>query len=494
MSKAMAKETDHTKTRLDIQREVCRSSLLDYIQTCDPKYIVAPFHERVASELQLIHEGRNPRLLLNAPRRHGKTRLVSVELATWILGLDPSLNITCVSYSADRAVRNAKDARNRLFTRTYQLLFPETQLVYGDKSSDDWRTTAGGGYRAVGIGGALTGYDSQLLIVDDPFKDFEEAHSPTMRQKVWDWFLSVAYTGLTPTGSVAGIMTRWNVDDLTGRLTDTNRLEEFKELGIDEAWNHLNFPAIAEANDLLGRKCGEPLFPQRYDLEWLQRKRAAVGNYIWTAMYQGHPIPKGGNYMDSGNFIIRNRDECPAYLRWCRFWDLATTEDTKADFTAGISGAMDAQGNLWLRDCIAGQWEWPRARQRIVDTALIEKCEIGIEAVAGFKTAYQNLEETLKGKIVMREYGVDRDKLLRALPWIALIENHQVFLVAGDWVVPFKEQCEAFPAGAHDDMVDAVSGVFSMVSTGNSGQFQIVPARDTHLRLSGITKRGRGGL
>lgn len=147
------------------------------------------------------------------------------------------------------------------------------------------------------------------------------------------------------------------------------------------------------------------------------------------------------------------------------------------DFTAGVKGCMGPplgwkqvkdeptpKTTLYLADMIDVQFEWPKARERIKSTGEIERIEVGVEAVGGFKTAFSNLKEKWDETITLREYGVDKDKFKRALPWFSLVHNSQVVLVRGEWINRFKAQCESFPKGDHDDMIDAVSGVYEMVS------------------------------
>jgi predicted phage terminase large subunit-like protein len=367
-----------------------------------------------------------------------------------------------------------------MFSEQYQRFFPKTRLQ--DMAALEWTTTEGGMYKAAGILGGITGSGGDLIIIDDPFKDYADAHSPTMRANVWEWFWSTAYTRLSTGGAIVIIMTRWHVDDLVGRLLDPVRQQEIKDAGIheDESWRVINLPALADPAivhpDHLGRQEGEPLSPERIPLQALRAKRQVMGGYLWGAMFQGRPVRKGGNYCNPDNFHVINADQVPEGLLWMRYWDLATTEKQMASFTAGVAGALgpppgqpEAEWDcLYLKDMITGQWEWPRARTRIVSTAEIEGILVGVEAVAGFKTAYQNLREELPPDVASQDFGAHKDKLTRALPWFALSEKpHQkVYLVNGDWVVGFKAQVEAFPAADFDDQVDAVSGVYNMLKNG----------------------------
>lgn len=460
-----------------------KRDLLSYAEVCDTNYVVSRFHTKLAQKLEAVANGTLRRLIVNVPPRHGKSRLTTVELPTWMLGREPTRKIILTSYSNNLASKHSKEARGRVQRPIYRAMFPETQLNPRDAGADEWTTLKGGLYKATGIGGSLTGHGAELLIVDDPFKDFEEAHSPTVRENVWQWFLSTAYTRLAPEGAIVIIMTRWHQDDLVGRLLDPKRVQELRDAGgIGEDWEVLNLPAIAKDNDPIGRPVGEALFPEKFPATRLNAIRVTLGSYLWAALYDGNPIPKGGNYVDGANFIIRQKDSIPDGMGWMRFWDLATSTKVMSDYTAGVRGALgpapdapkDWRDNpkdwpmeyFYLMDFIYGQWEWPRSRERIKSTAMLERILVGVEAVAGFKTGYANLKEVMPEDIAVQDFGVDKDKLTRALPWIALTEAKKVVLVAGDWITAFKQQVEAFPTGAHDDMVDAVSGVYNMLKAG----------------------------
>lgn len=477
--------------KVKVAAALARANLLSYAQLCDRNYIISKFFGLVAEKLAQVARGETLRLILNFPPRHGKSRLTTVELPTWMLAQDPTRKIVLTSYSNNLASKHSKESRARLIgNATFRAMFPKTEINPRDAGADEWSTTAGGIYKATGIGGSLTGHGADLLIVDDPFKDFEEAHSPTMRDKVWDWFLSTAYTRLSPSGAIVIIMTRWHQDDLIGRILDPKRMQELKDSGVEknEQWDILNLPALAHENDPIGRAVGEPLFPERFPPERLRAIRLVMGSYLWAALYDGNPIPKGGNYVNGEHFLIANPDQVPVGLSWRRFWDLATSSKSDSDFTAGAKGAFGpapgapddwAQKPLeypkeyfYIRDMIYGQWLWPHAREKIKTTAELEKILVGVEAVSGFKTAFANLREVVSPEISLQDFGADRDKLTRALPWIAMAEapegkkHGKVVLVAGDWIPAFKQQVEAFPTGANDDLVDSVSGVYTMLKSG----------------------------
>src|SRR3990167_1770463 len=163
-------------------------------------------------------------------------------------------------------------------------------VIKGDSSAvSAWETTAGGGMVTAGVGGPITGRGADLLIIDDPVKNAEEAQSPIVRDGIWQWWQTTARTRLEPGGSVVVVMTRWDADDLVGRL----------QTDLSDAWESLVLPAIAEQGDMMGRPLGAPLWPARYPLPALDAIRREVGEDAWASLYQQRPNPQGrGDYFD----------------------------------------------------------------------------------------------------------------------------------------------------------------------------------------------------
>jgi predicted phage terminase large subunit-like protein len=441
-----------------------REDLLFYAQICNSSYIPSRtgFHALLASKLQALGDGNIKRLVVSTPPRHGKSQLTSVEFTTWLLGRFPKKKIVLASYAQSLALEMSKQARARMASEEYQEVF-STRIAEGDAAAHEWKTSEGGMFKAVGVGGGLTGRGADVLICDDLFRDFQDAHSSTMRERVWNWFWSVAYTRLHPGAVVVIIMTRWHRDDIVGRLLDPERLKSQDRSDADAQWEYLNLPALAESDDPLGRKPGEALFPERYPESALASIRTSVGSYVWASLYTGNPVVRGGNYIRVDKFQIV--DEAPEGIRWVRFWDLATDAKSQLDHTAGAAVGFGDDGTLYIRDVMDGQWTWPDARQRIKLVAEAERFPVGVEAVGGFKTAFQNLLEVMPPYVQCHEFGVDRDKFLRAQAWTAMVANGKVALVRGSWNMDFIMQAEAFPSGKNDDMIDAVSGGYTMLQS-----------------------------
>jgi len=399
------------------------------------------------------------------PPQHGKSRLCSVEFPAWLIGNRPETKVVTASYGKDLAIRNARQTLARVQSDVYQAAFGAV-AIKGRAPSHHWQTVRGGFYKAVGVGSALTGHGADLMIIDDPVKDHKEALSESMRENVWQWFVSTAFSRLSPGGAIVLIMTRWHMDDLAGRLLDKDRQATLAEAGGgDEVWTHVNLPALAKPGDPIGRAPGTALFHERYNLGRLMSIRSVVGSYFWSALYMGEPVPLSGGIIRPGWLRRVRYAELPEGLLWCRFWDLAAVNEEDSDYFAGARCALGPDGTFYIADIERFRADWPAGRRRIEVLAKQEKgCLIGVEAVGPFKAAYANLVETMPPWVNIHPVDVDKNKVARALAWAAMAENGQVCVVDGPWLGEFETEVARFPLGAHDDQVDAVSGAYAMLA------------------------------
>jgi hypothetical protein len=267
------------------------------------------------------------------PPRHGKSRLVSEAAIPWFLEEFPERHVILISYNGDKAQEWGCKARDIIRNRPD--LF-SVQVREDMARTDRFETDSGSEAHFVGINGGVTGKGGHLVIIDDYIKDITEALSPTHRECEWMQFLATLDTRLEPGATVIIVATRWHSDDLIGRVTQ--RMED---------WETISLPAIALENDALGRKPGEPLFPERYDRDRLdQIRRARAGTYLWEAMYQQQPFDEALGLTDPDWFPIIERLDLgeEANLRKARAWDLAATEHG-GDYTVGaLLGKDDATG------------------------------------------------------------------------------------------------------------------------------------------------------
>lgn len=259
-----------------------KSSLIDFTILTNPQYDPNWHHEEIARKLEAVERGEIKRLIINLPPRHGKSELASIRFPAWYIGRNPQAQVITASYSAELATDFGSKTRDVVGHELYQKIF-NTKLRSDDKSKGKWRTGDDGYYLSVGVGGPITGRGANIFIIDDPLKNREEADSEVIREKVWNWFTSTAFTRLEPNAAIIIMVTRWHTDDLVGRL-----VEQQEKSG--DKYEIINYPAIAE-QDEKHRKKGEALWENRFPLSELKQKQNVIGPYDWESLYQQNPIP-----------------------------------------------------------------------------------------------------------------------------------------------------------------------------------------------------------
>ena len=375
---------------------------------------------------------------------------------SWFLTNWPDKNVILASYEADFAAGWGRKTRDIVGEHGEAL---GIELSKDSQAANRWSTSIGGGMVTAGVGGAITGRGADLLIIDDPIKNAEEAASDTVRRKIWDWWQSTAFTRLEPGASVLVIMTRWHESDLAGKLIKDD---------VAEGWDVINFPALAEGSDELGRMEGEALWPIRYPTARLQRIQRAVGSYFWSAMYQQRPTPYGGGMLKRSWFRIVS--EASVATIKCRWWDAAASEEGRGqdpDYTVGALLGLEA-GSWSILD-VRRMRGTPKQVENLVHmTAQLDGPDVMIRmAQEPGASGLQVIDHFTRNVVPGFDFKGIREtgpKIERARPFSAAAEAGNIILLEGEWNEDFLMEAEQFPNGAHDDQIDAVSGAMSQLA------------------------------
>ncbi len=256
----------------------------------------ARHHQLLIHELEDVAGGVCDRLMVLMPPGSAKSKYISELFPAWLLCRRPQATIIAASHTGELAERFGRKVRNSIVEHGDLLGYG---LAGDRKAAGQWETDQGGEYFAVGVGGAVTGRRADLGIIDDPVKSREEAESATIREKVWDWYRSDFYTRLKPGAAVVVVQTRWHEEDLSGKL-----LAEMETGG--DRWRVLKLPAFANSqDDPLGRAVNEPLWPGWESADELNRKRAALGERDFGALFQQDPRPAGTSFFDVNSVLER---------------------------------------------------------------------------------------------------------------------------------------------------------------------------------------------
>ncbi len=401
------------------------------------------------------------RLIVTMPPRHGKSELCSKYTPAWYLTTFPNRRIILASYGADFASEWGYKARTLINENADKL---NIQVARDSNARDRWDLAGhNGGMITAGVGGSITGRGAHLLLIDDPVKDAEQADSPTYRQKTWDWWQSTASSRLEPGGVAIVIQTRWHEDDLAGRLIADG----------SENWRVINFPAIAEEDDALGRSVGDPLWPLRYNQDTLATIKNRVGSRWWNALYQQRPTAIEGGMFKRQWFTVVDAIPAPErFERLVRYWDKAGTQGG-GDYSCGLlMGRLG--GRYYVIDVVRGQWSADARNSIMLQTAQLDAQTYGKTAVVtwveqepgsgGVESAELSLR-LLAGHRVKAE-RVTGQKETRAYGYSAQCEAGNVIIKKEPWVREYLDELLVFPNGAHDDQVDASSGAFNKLVGG----------------------------
>jgi predicted phage terminase large subunit-like protein len=419
----------------EVRAALARRSLLRFTEFTNPLYMRAQHHGQIAAKLEAVERGEIDRLMIFMPPRHGKSELASKRFPAWCLGRKPSRQIIAASYNSDLANDFGRNVRNLVAEPEFGMVFPEVSLAPDSQAANRMNTNHGGAYVAAGVGTAVTGRGAHIALIDDPFKDREEADSERRRELVWDWYRSTLYTRLMPGGAIVLIQTRWHEDDLAGRLLEQE----------PDQWDVLELPAL--------NAHGEALWPEWYDVPALLRIKDTIGPREWSALYQQRPQPDEGTFFQREWFKTWSR--LPA-LRYYGTSDYAVT-DGAGDYTVHRIWGVDAGGALYRVDGWRGQATsdvWIERKLDLIDRyqPMAWFGETGVIRRAIEPMLMRRMSER---RLFCRMEWLPSisDKPTRARSFQSMAASGRVFMEPG---ADLSEHL-AFPAGKHDDDVDCSS-------------------------------------
>ncbi len=442
------------------------SRLLPYAAMQWPGYRDAAHHRLIARKLEAVERGEIKRLMIFMPPRHGKSMLASEFFPAWYLGRNPDHYVIAATYAQELADDFGRKVRNQIADPVFNSIFPGVGLKADSTSSrrfhvtqplDSFTTGQNGAYFAVGVGGPLTGRGAHLLLIDDPVKNREEADSELIRRKTKDWYTSTAYTRLMPGGRVVIIQTRWQEDDLSGW-----QLAEH----YDEGWDVLSLPAISDD--------GQPLWPEQYDIAALENIKRNLGPRDWSALYQQRPVPDEGDYFRKE--WLKEYDQHPPLdtMRIYGASDYAVTADG-GDYTVHVVFGIDPKGTIWLLDLWRKQASsdiWVEAWCDLVKFWKPSQWgEEGGQINAGVGPFLVKRAREREAFTWRRQFTSRHDKAVRARSMQGRMAMNGLMVPRGaTWLPDFIHELLTFPAGKHDDQVDAIGLFGQLLDFAGSGQ------------------------
>jgi predicted phage terminase large subunit-like protein len=384
-------------------------------------------------------------------------------------------------------MRFSRWVREIVRDKAFQALFENCVIDPESQSAEAWNTLAGGGFTAAGVGGGITGKGAHILIIDDPIKNQEEADSIQTRDSLWAWYWSTAYTRLAPGGGVLVIQTWWNDDDLAGRLQSRMASED----GKADQFDVVKYPALAESyeyehnstrqivrvSERLGldkaedftllREPGEALHPERYDADMLTNYKENMPRRTWSALYQQNPVPDEGMFFQKEWMKFEVVSPNLYAVNVYQAWDFAWGMKTHNDYTVGVTLIQDSSNYLHLVDVVRFRGDTFAVAQEVIDQAIkwggekTAPLTIGFEDSAiwqGVKPFLQNLMAERGVFFPYEELKALTDKMARArLLQGRLQQGRMWFRQDASWTHAVVTELLRFPAGTHDDIVDALA-------------------------------------
>ena len=424
--------------------------LLAFADHVYPGYKVGPHHKRLAKIFEDIANGVKKRVVVNIAPRHGKSELISYLAPAWFLGKYPHKKVIMASHTADLAVNFGRRVRNLVASDPYKQIFPQIELQQDSKSASRWGTNFNGEYFAIGVGGALAGRGADLFIIDDPHSEQEAKQGRAdVFLPAWEWFQSGPIQRLMPGGAIIIVMTRWSKLDLTGQVI--NHMSKNEDA---EQWEVVEFPAILPS--------GNPLWPEFWPVEELNAKKASLDPRYWQAQYMQDPTAEEGALIKREWWQIWEKDDPPECEYLIMSLDAAQENNNRADYNAltvwGVFFNEEVNNyNIILLNAIKKRMEYPELKKLVFeeykewepDSFIVEKKSNGAALYQEIRRMGLPLQEFTPSK--------GQDKIARVNSVTDLFASGIVWAPDKRWAKEVIEECNDFPSGTNDDLVDSTT-------------------------------------
>lgn len=416
------------------------------------KVIHAPHVKKICIELMRMYRGDYQKLSVSLPPRHAKSSLITLAFPLWLIIRDPTLNIMIVTSTFN--LSESFGIRIRELFLQYQDFLPikisnkkhaSGWIMFEDKKGN----LTGGSIRLVGLGGQITGFDADWVIVDDIVKGIQDC-TPTQLQKTQDFFDGVLLQRLEPHSKLIVLGTLWSSEDVLSIIRKERRDE----------YHILDLPAYNENEEIL--------WPEKYNLNYFNEKENEMGTRLFQALYMCRPLDETGAFFKLDNllfdtFKFHNNSIC------VRSWDLAYSDESKGDindYSASIKMCKDPEGLYWITDLKNGQYG-ENIHNELKRTAYLDTANTPILIETGTKGGASKFYFNDLKSIYLKGYNVHQSepigsKVDRALAFRDAIWDGKVVVDLNDTDrESLIKQLNSFPLGKHDDIIDAASYAYN---------------------------------
>ena len=431
--------------RILLQRRAVRRSLTEWCRYAG--FEPAAHHRLLIDRLEAVERGETKNLAVFMPPGAAKSTYGSILFAPWVMSRNPSWGMLAASHTTELAEKWGRRVRNLVSEHSGAL---GIGLSADSQAAGRWSLVSGGEYYAAGVGTGIAGFRAKLGIIDDPIRSRQDADSQLVRDRIWDWYVNDFTTRLVPGARKVMILTRWHEDDLAGRALQ------------NEDWEVVSLPAIAEANDPLGRPIGAPLWSEGdygYGAQLLDLQKRTPAR-TWSALYQQRPAPEEGDYFKAD--WLRTTALVPARetLRVYGASDYAVTADG-GDYTVHVVIGVDPEGRMYLLDLWRRQADSAMWVDAFCDLAREWKpvgwAEEQGQIRSGVGPWLTKRMRERQAYVYREQFPTRGDKAVRAQSIRGRMSMQGLYVQQGaPFLEPLLSELLSFPAGKHDDQVDAL--------------------------------------
>src|ERR1700704_6661510 len=446
-----------------LKRRRVRRSLIEWCRHCG--FEPAAHHKLLIDRLERVARGEIKRLAVFMPPGSAKSTYGSILFPPYVMANVPNRAILAASHTTELAERWGRRVRNLIAEHGATL---GLRLSADSHAAGRWELENGGEYYAAGVGAAIAGFRAGGALIDDPIRSREDADSAHVRDKIWDWYKSDLLTRLAPGGWVILIQTRWHEDDLAGRI-----IAERERGG--EPWEIVSLPAEAEAGDLLGREPGQWLWDDAYGYgEVLRREKATQLPRNWSALYQQRPAPETGDYFKEEWFRTYVTEPPRDTLNIYGGSDYAVTSNG-GDYTVHVVVGVDPQNRMYLLDLWRGQTSSDLWIETWCDLVRQWKPAFWAEErgqiISGVGPYLQRRAIERQAYTAREQFASRGDKAVRAQSMRGRMAMLGLYVRQGaPWFADLRAELLSFPAGKHDDQVDALGLIGQLLDRIGAGQ------------------------
>lgn len=440
-----------------LQRRSIRRNLIDWCRLCG--FEPAEHHKLLIAALEAVARRECPRLAVFMPPGSAKSTYGSVLFPPWLMQ-SVTTSVLAASHTTELAEKWGRRVRNLVNEHTNEL---GISVAPDNMAAGRWALTNGAEYYAAGVGTGIAGFRAGLGLIDDPIRSRQDADSELIRDRIWDWYINDFRTRLVPGAAQVLIQTRWHEDDLAGRALQHSD------------WHVISLPAEAEAGDPLGRKVGEWLWSDGaygYGEQLAELKKNTPAR-TWSALYQQRPAPEDGDYFKAD--WLRPYDKAPAKetLRIYGGSDYAVTSGG-GDFTVHAVVGLDPEGRMYLLDL----WR----KQASPDEWIESFCDLVLEwqpmawaeeqgqIRSGVGPFLDRRQRERQAYVFREQFPTRGDKSVRAQSMRGRMALEGLYVPTdATWYADFRSELLSFPAGKHDDCIDAIGLVGQLLDKMMSG-------------------------